>query len=285
MEKQTARTVPTRFIETNGRTLAYRMFGDGPPLILCLRLRGVMDVWDPAFLDALAENFTVIIFDYSGLGQSTGTATYDRASLARDAKDLIDALGIDKVVIGGWSLGGVAAQIFTALYPERTSHAILIGTVPPGEQPHGAEPIFLPTALKPDYTLEDEYILFFEPESAKSRAAADASHARIASRTADRSPPVPEETYLRIVRESHDPKAVFPDHSGRYAELLANGAVPLLAICGDHDVVFPVENWYALNREWTSLHIMTFPQAGHGPQHQHPELCADMIASFVRNTA
>jgi pimeloyl-ACP methyl ester carboxylesterase len=57
----------------------------------------------------------------------------------------------------------------------------------------------------------------------------------------------------------------------------------ILAICGDHDVVFPVENWYALNRKWKSLHILTFPQAGHGPQHQYPQLCADVIASFVKH--
>ena len=42
-------------------------------------------------------------------------------------------------------------------------------------------------------------------------------------------------------------------------------------------------NWYALNQQMKSLHLITFPQAGHGPQHQHPELSADVIASFVRN--
>jgi len=281
LNKYTARTVLTQFVETNGRRLAYRKIGTGPPIVLCHRLRGVMDVWDPAFLDALAENFTVVTFDYSGLGQSTGVATYNRASLASDAKDLIDALGLGKVIIGDWSLGGIAAQIFTAAYPGRTSHAILIGTVPPGEQPHQAEPIFLPTALKPNYDLKDEYILFFEPESAVSRAAADASHQRIASRTADKSPPIPEEIYLRILKETHDPKAVFPDCSG-YWETLDNTQIPILSINGDHDVVFPVENWYALNREWKSLHIATFPQAGHGPHHQYPEAVAEYISAFVR---
>jgi hypothetical protein len=34
---------------------------------------------------------------------------------------------------------------------------------------------------------------------------------------------------------------------------------PLLFWHSDHDVVFPVENWYALNRKWKSLHIITFP--------------------------
>lgn len=208
--------------------------------------------------------------------------SYDRTALANDAKDLVDALGLNTVVIGGWSLGGIAAQVFTARYPERTSQTILIGTVPPGEQPYQAEPIFLPTAMKPHNTLEDEYVLFFEPESASSRTAGEVSHKRIAARTADCSPPTPEETYLRLLQTSHDDKAVFPDNAG-YADFLASTSIPILVISGDHDIVFPVENWYALNRKWQSLHIVTFPQAGHGPQHQFPEICADVIASFIRN--
>ncbi|WP_323843882.1 alpha/beta hydrolase [Microbulbifer magnicolonia] len=276
--------VPTAYAETGGRRLAYRSLGQGVPLVLCLRFRGVMDVWDPAFLDALARHFNVITFDYSGLGQSGGEPSYNRESMARDALDLVDVLGFERVVIGGWSLGGVAAQIFAARYPERASHAVLIGTVPPGPQPYPAEDIFLPTALKPENTLEDEYILFFEPDSARSRAAADACHARIAGRVAgDRSPPIPLDTLVRILQESQDPEAVFADPDGQYGQALAKGPVPLLALCGDHDVVFPVENWYALNRQWKSLHIVTLPCAGHGPQHQEPEFCAETIASFVHN--
>jgi pimeloyl-ACP methyl ester carboxylesterase len=44
------------------------------------------------------------------------------------------------------------------------------------------------------------------------------------------------------------------------------------------------ENAYALDQQPTSsLHLITCPQAGHGPHHEHPELSADVIANFVRN--
>jgi pimeloyl-ACP methyl ester carboxylesterase len=63
-----------------------------------------MDLWDPLFLDTLAVGgLPVVTFDYSGLGLSTGARTYDPVALARDANDLIEALGFDRVVIGGWS--------------------------------------------------------------------------------------------------------------------------------------------------------------------------------------
>src|SRR5262245_38209360 len=58
-----ASQVPNQFVECNGRRLAYRVIGDGTPMVLCLRFRGVMDSWDPAFLDELAElGFKVHVF-------------------------------------------------------------------------------------------------------------------------------------------------------------------------------------------------------------------------------
>ena len=41
------------------------LYGECRPLLLCTRFRGNMDVWDPTFLDGLAdEGFRVITFDY-----------------------------------------------------------------------------------------------------------------------------------------------------------------------------------------------------------------------------
>jgi pimeloyl-ACP methyl ester carboxylesterase len=75
-----------------------------------------------------AAGLRVIFFDYSGLGLSTGERTYDPAALARDAEDLTEALRFEHVVIGGWSLSGLAAQTFVAAYPNLVSHAVSIGT-------------------------------------------------------------------------------------------------------------------------------------------------------------
>ncbi|MEC9343689.1 MAG: alpha/beta hydrolase [Pseudomonadota bacterium] len=282
VELETAANTPTRYIESKGRTLAYRKIGSGPALVLALRFRGVMDSWDPAFVDALAERFTVITFDYSGLGQSTGTPSYVRSRMAEDIRDLADALGLESFVLGGWSIGGIAVQVFTATYPERVSRLVLIGTVPPGPQPYPMEPVFLRTALKPDYDLEDETLLFFEPDFEASRSAAAASNRRIASRSADRSPAIAPEVFTRILQESNDPTAAFPDRGG-YAAFFETTRIPILVISGDHEIVFPVENWHALNRKWPTMHLFVLPQAGHGPQHQYPDMTADLIASFARS--
>jgi pimeloyl-ACP methyl ester carboxylesterase len=65
-------------------------------------------------------------------------------------------------VIGGWSLGGMAAQALTPLYRVRVSHAVLIGSVPPGKNAQPAEYLFFDTALKCQNDIKDETILSSE---------------------------------------------------------------------------------------------------------------------------
>lgn len=273
---------PTQWIEARGRRLAYRSIGTGTPLVLCTRFRGTLDTWDPAFLDAVAAHgFRVVTFDYSGLGASTGEKSYALPALVTDALDVIDGLNLGRVVVGGWSLGGLAAQVMVALHPDRISHAVLIGTGPPGPTAKAPEPIFFETAAHPENPFEDELILFFEPASAASRAAARRSADRIAARTTDVSAPVPWEWAVDHMAK-RAPGPLFPADAVLAA--LKVTAVPLLHIGGDHDVSFPVENWYALNRQLPTLQLVTFPQSGHGPQHQHPEAAAALVATFVRHT-
>lgn len=273
---------PNRFVDCRGRRLAYRTIGVGTPVVLCTRFRGNLDTWDPAFLDGLADRgFQVITFDYSGLGLSTGPRSYDLTALAGDVLDLVDALGFERVVLGGWSLGGLATQVFLARHPDRVSHAVLIGTGPPGPTVRDPEPLFFATAAHAENPFEDELILFFEPASADSRAAARRSADRIAARTTDRSVPVPAD-WAAAHLASRPAGPIFPADAVLAA--LKTTRVPILHIGGDHDISFPVENWYALNRQLPTLQLVTFPQTGHGPQHQHPEAAAAIVEAFVADT-
>lgn len=269
---------PSQMVETGGRRLAYRTFGSGKALLLCVRFRGTMDSWDPLFLDSLVEQgFQVTVFDYSGLGQSTGEPSYNPASLARDIIDLIGALKLGKVVLGGWSIGGIAAQIVLAQAPQLVSHLVLIATTPPGPLVKRGEQLFY-TMAKRENSFDDFVSLFFEPASPASRDAAVASAKRLAGRTLDRSPEVPYEWAGRQLGD--EPKnPVFPVDA--VLQALKTTSIPVLHLGADHDIVFPVENWYALNGQLPTLHLVTFPSAGHGPQLQHPRAAAMHIAAFI----
>jgi len=239
-----------------------------------------MDSWDPAFLDGLASHgFQVIIFDYSGIGLSTGERTYSPPSLAKDAIELIGALGLQKVVIGGWSVGGIAAQIVFAMAGPKVSHVLLLATTPPGDLAKTGEQLFFDLAAKPKNDLSDTTALFFEPASEISREAAKRAVARLEQRKRDLSVEVPADwAATTIAAGPRNP--VFP--APAVLEAMKKTKTPILHIGGDHDIVFPVENWYALNRELPTLQLLTFPAAGHGPQLQYVRESVDYIASFIK---
>ena len=98
----------------------------------------------------------VITFDYNGLGLSTGEKNYSPILLGQDAHDLIQALGLTELVIGGWSLGGLTAQPVVARYLQRAGHAVLIGTGPSGPLVKPAEQLLYDLKLGAR-TVTDKY--------------------------------------------------------------------------------------------------------------------------------
>jgi pimeloyl-ACP methyl ester carboxylesterase len=277
----TATNAPNLFIEINGKKLAYRSIGEGEPIILCQRFRGNMDNWDPAFLDALARQYKVVIFDYTGFGLSTGPVPTTVLEFAEDVRDLAKALQYEKVIVGGWSLGGWVAQIVTTEFPEIVSQTIVIGAKPPGVNKYEIEPIFMETAFKPSYSLEDETILFFEPASALSKDSAKVSHDRIAARTIDHDIRIKEELWPYYQKCGDD----FAADPYKAREKLSKIKTPMLVISADHEVCFPPENWFALNRQLPNTQLIVIPQSGHGVQHQYPELVSNYIIAFLKNNS
>lgn len=277
---RSATTAKNQYAETGGRKIAYRSIGKGAPIIFCNRFRGILDSWDPAFIDALAKNYRVVIFDYTGIGLSTGEMGTEVAHYAKDVKDLAESLGFKKIILGGWSFGGIVAQRAASEYPELVSQMILIGTNPPGKNAHPPEQIFIETSAKVVNDLADETILFFEPKSEASRRAAALSNQRIGLRTEGLSVPVPKELWSNYFRATAD----FGEDKTNLRERLGALKTPILVMSGDHDVVCPIENWYALTRKLPNMQIIMLPDAGHGPQHQYPELSVKYINAFLQST-
>jgi len=269
--------VPNQFVESGGNRIAYRVIGNGPPMILLTRMRGTLDTWDPLFLDELAKSNQVITVDYPGVGYSTGALPTEIGDVADFVAAFADAIDLDRFVLTGWSWGGTVAQTFLVEHPERATHAVLIGTAPPGQALVPIQQAFLNRAFKPLNDLDDEIVLFFEPNSAASRAAAKASRDRIYARpgVVERIPSTPEkiQAYLGAAATYHE------DASGRLEKLKVT-RTPILVISGDNDISTSVENWFALNRQIPNAHLIVYPESGHAPQHQYPELAAAQIALF-----
>lgn len=275
--KTTALNVETQFAEINNNTIAYRQFGNGAPLFFVNRFRGIMDTWDPLFLDSLAEKNTVILFDYPGIGSSEGELPLDIVEVAGTVPALADHLGIDKFNVLGWSYGGLVAQAVTFQNQDRVLNTVLIGTNPPGENAVPIEQVFFDHALKPINDLEDEYYLFFEPASEKSRQAAKESHDRIGQRLERSLIPSTMEVFQRYIAGSGTMKEDKLSFRDGYKTLKSH----VLVISGDHDISFATENWFPLLRNAPTMQHIILNDAGHGPQHQHPELTAGYINLFL----
>jgi pimeloyl-ACP methyl ester carboxylesterase len=270
----------TQFLEANGRKIAYRSIGKGQPIILALRFRGIMDSWDPAFLDALAKDFRVITFDYTGLGRSTGKQATTMKEMADDMVTLVKGLNLKNPIAGGWSMGGMVAQEALAANQDLFTHGILLGTAPACKDCGAPNKEFGEAAGHPVNDLADEKILFFYPPSEVSMKAAQASHDRIAQRTKDLSVAVAPEFW------GNQQKAVtgFRENTTGVMDMHMKGKMPIIVIAGDNDNACRVEQWYQFSGKFSNTHLVVFPQTGHGPQHQYPELSAKYIKDFVAVT-
>jgi pimeloyl-ACP methyl ester carboxylesterase len=269
----------TQFSNIDGVQIAYRSFGTGTPILFYNRFRGILDTWDPLFLDTLASEHTIVLFDYPGIGDSEGELSSNILEVASVGTKLMEHLGYDQYNIAGWSYGGLVAQAALFLNKERVLKAVLIGTNPPGNNEVPFDKSFFERALKPVNDLEDETVAFFEPSSEKSKAASKASFERIAKRLDRSKVPSTPDKFQKYFDGSAVMKKDENDFRGQYQTLIN----PVLVISADHDISFAIENWFPLLRKAPSMQHVILNDAGHGLQHQEPELIAGYIKLFLNH--
>lgn len=127
--------VKTEKVTVGDIEVAYRSHGEGYPLVMIMGYSGTMDLWDPDMLDALAEKHRVITFDNRGMGETTaGTREFTIEQFAIDTAGLLDALGIDRAHVLGWSMGTNIATELALRNPDMVNKLVLYAADPGGEQ-------------------------------------------------------------------------------------------------------------------------------------------------------
>jgi pimeloyl-ACP methyl ester carboxylesterase len=109
--------------------LYYEERGRGPALLFIAGLGGRPGQF-AGLVDAFADRYRCITFDNrGGAGQTDKPpGPYSIARFAADTAGLLDALGIDRAHVAGFSMGGMIAQELALRYPERCRSLILEGT-------------------------------------------------------------------------------------------------------------------------------------------------------------
>jgi pimeloyl-ACP methyl ester carboxylesterase len=133
-----------KIVQAGDVDIAYKMFGNGEPILLISGGSADMTAWDPSFISDLSSNHTVIVFDNRGVGNTTiGSKPYTIEQLANDTAGLLDALKISKANVLGYSLGSYIAQQVAITYPEKVNRLILVASSCGGEDSMPKPPEFL----------------------------------------------------------------------------------------------------------------------------------------------
>jgi len=280
MTQATHQSAPTRFVEAAGVRFAYRRFGkpQGMPLVLNMHFTGTMDHWDPLVTDGLAANREVILFDNAGVSSSSGRVPTSAEEMAANAALFIEALGLTKVDVLGFSLGGMVAQALTLLKPSLVRRLVLVGTGPRGGEGMASLTPEAQAALGAQYPDPDEMWLnvFFTPSEA-SQAAGRAFLKRFRLRERDRDPEVDETVaaaQLAAIGKWGAP-------SGDAFEYLRAITQPTLVINGGHDVIVYSVNSLILQQNLPNAQLILYPDANHGSQYQYPALFVTDVARFL----
>jgi pimeloyl-ACP methyl ester carboxylesterase len=274
-------TASTQLLQGRSETYAYRRFGSGParPLLVLQHFTGTLDNWDPAVTDPLASGREVILFDNAGIGRSTGKVPATVAGMASHALDFLDALGLERCDVLGFSLGGMVAQQMALDRASSFSRMILVGTAPRGgedimhlEKPSLARHLGDPT-LKGYAVLQK---IFFAPTSS-SQAAGGAFIDRLAQRTKDldiASGPHVAAAQIAAFRE-------WEQSSGTPFAELKGIRQPTLVVNGIYDEMIPVSNSYRLSENLPNAVLLAYPDSGHGSLFQFHESFTRHAAAFL----
>jgi pimeloyl-ACP methyl ester carboxylesterase len=276
MSQHMHETALTQFVQVGDVRVAYRRFGKrgALPLLLLNYFAANMDDWDPKITNGFAAERDVIIFDYPGIGRSTGATPSTVAAMTKDFVGFCRALDLSSFDIVGFSLGGMIAQQLAFEFPDMVRRIILLGT-----GPRGGEGMTF-TELSVD-ELDDPVSLlmyaFFTPSDA-SQAAGHAYLERLKLRVTDRDEPVSRQAAIAQLESIREWGAIPSEN--RFA-MLGQIRQPTLIVHGNKDVVVMPINAFLLAEHLPNAQLIMYPDASHGAQSQHAEVFLEHVRLFL----
>jgi 3-oxoadipate enol-lactonase len=253
-------------------TLHWESTGTGDPVLMIMGLGLSGGAWWRT-VPVLSRSLRVITFDNRGVGRSRAHLhSYTTEAMADDAVSVLDAAGIERAHVYGFSLGGMVAQQLALRHEDRVRSIVLGATHPGG-----------PRAVRPS----DDVIAFF-----RRRASMSAKDAARASVPFNYGPRCRREHKDRIAEDIQRRLAhPFPERAYK-AQMVAASLhncyrrlkrieAPTLVVHGREDRIVPVANAELLAERIPRAELRILDHAGHLYSTEQPEVDED-IARFFR---
>jgi pimeloyl-ACP methyl ester carboxylesterase len=275
-----------RVMSVNGERVVYRRAGKGPVLLLVHGMAGSAETWRHV-MPALAKRFTVLAPDLLGQGQSDKPrGDYSLGAHANTLRDLLDALGYQRVTVVGQSLGGGVAMQFAYQFLERCERLVLVDSGGLGRE----VTFYLRMLTVPGF----EYVfpLFSTP------GLRDAGNliATWLDRAGVRSTPASQEIWRSYasLADAESRRAFFRslrdviDLSGQAVSALSRlyraAHLPTLIVWGAQDPFIPVSHALAAHKAIPGSRLEIFDGVGHYPHCEAPERFIAVLVDFIAST-
>jgi pimeloyl-ACP methyl ester carboxylesterase len=248
-------------IDRDGVAIHYEVHGSGPPLLLTHGFSSTSAMWQGQ-IDALAKDHKLVLWDMRGHGRSDypdDPSLYSEALTVGDMAAILDAVGAERAIIGGLSLGGYMSLAFYRAHPERV-RALLIIDTGPGFKKDDAREAWNARAYATAERFEREGLEVLKSGSAE-RSSVTHRDAKGLARAA---------------------RGMLTQRDARVMELLPEIKVPSLIVVGADDTPFLAASDY-MAAKIPGAQKVVISAAGHAVNIDQPQAFVDAVVPFLKN--
>ncbi|KAL4448271.1 hypothetical protein ABPG75_005490 [Micractinium tetrahymenae] len=298
--------VPVKYKTIGNNRIAYRLvsntcpqacFRGGqelvvppPPLVLVPGYGWTIASWGTRFLRRLARNHDLILFDSPAQGLSTeivpSNEPLGRDVLRQTIRAFLESLGLPRLNLAGWSIGGTLALAIAAENPPWLNKVVSFGGFSFDSKAVLGDPSVLQPFFNPTNTNEDDAPYFFNttPRQARQRrlivdcrqlGREDRWIADVGAMPSD--PPKPE---ANLRYSTGLVGSLIPGDTSVW-EALAQTRVPIFLMGGTDDVLIPKAAQLGLVQQIPDAWLAQFPGTGHAFQAEKVEEVVSAMDAFL----
>lgn len=270
MNPRPGRSEAQRLI-VNGVDLAVEIRGEGPAVLFIHGYPFDRSIW--AHQVALLDGFRRIAPDLRGMGESDAPDLgYSMETYAGDLAAMLDALGVDQVVLCGLSMGGYIAFEFLRRWRRRVRGLVLMDTRAEADSAEGRRARDAAAATVRERGVSavvDGMLPGLLSPSTRSQAPELVERVRTMMSATPASGMVGA---LGALRDRPDSTELLPTLSG----------LPCLVLVGEDDEITPPARARAMAEAVPGARLVVIPGAGHLPPVERPSATTQALLEFLR---